>query len=137
MFFEPCGEKMLRHLLRAKIHRATVTGADLDYEGSIALDVGLMEAAGLVPFEAVHVWNISNGERLVTYVIPGKRGSGEVVLNGAAARRVQKGDLIIVAAFCWVDERELSVHAARVVLVDARNRPLPPVVTEQLVATGA
>jgi len=128
---------MLRHLLRAKIHRATVTGADLDYEGSIALDVGLMEAAGLVPFEAVHVWNISNGERLVTYVIPGERGSGEVVLNGAAARRVQKGDLVIVAAFCWVDERELSVHVARVVLVDARNRPLPPVGTEQLVATGA
>jgi aspartate 1-decarboxylase len=114
---------MVRNLLRAKIHRATVTGAELDYEGSVAVDEDLMDAAGLVPFEAVHIWNINSGERLMTYVITGKRGSGDIVLNGAAARQVQKGDLVIIAAFCLVEEKEISTHAPQIVLVDHLNRP--------------
>jgi len=118
---------MFRNMLRAKIHRATVTGADLNYEGSVAVDEDLMDAAALVPFEAVHVWNITNGERLMTYVITGKRGSGEIVLNGAAARRVQKGDFVIIAAFCSVEEKEVPIHSARIVLVDELNHPLLPV----------
>jgi aspartate 1-decarboxylase len=126
---------MVRNLLRAKIHRATVTGAELDYEGSIALDEDLMEAATLIPFEAVHIWNVNSGERLMTYVIAGTRGSGEVVLNGAAARAVQKGDLVIIAAFCSVDEKEISAHTARIVLVDGLNRPSSVTDVGQLVAS--
>jgi aspartate 1-decarboxylase len=125
---------MIRNLLRAKIHRATVTGAELDYEGSVAVDEDLMDAAALVPFEAVHVWNINSGERLMTYVIAGNRGSGDIVLNGAAARRVQKGDLVIIAAFCLVDEKEVPTHAARIVLVDNLNHPWSVKDVRQLVA---
>lgn len=114
---------MLRNVLRTKIHRATVTGADLNYEGSIGIDEDLLDLAGIVSFEAVHIWNVSNGERFMTYAIPMGRGSGEVALNGAAARRVQKGDIIIIAAFGLVEEKELATHSPRLVFVDALNRP--------------
>jgi aspartate 1-decarboxylase len=114
---------MTRKLLRGKIHRATVTGADLDYEGSVTIDRDLMERADLVDHEAVHVWNVTNGERFETYVIPGQPGSGVVCVNGAAAHKVSRGDLVIIAAFSWMDEKEARAWRPRVVFVDARNHP--------------
>lgn len=117
---------MLRKLFKAKIHRATVTRSDLHYEGSISIDEALMEAAELLPYEAVHVWNITNGERLETYVMPAARDSGEICLNGAAARRAQAGDLVIIATFCWVEEERARSHRVKVVLVDGVNRLLCP-----------
>ncbi len=117
---------MFRKLLKAKLHRATVTRSDLHYEGSIAIDEELMRMAGLLPYEAVEVWNIHNGERLETYVIAAEKGSGEICLNGAAARRAQPGDLVIIASFCWVEEKEASRHAPRIILLGEKNRPLPP-----------
>jgi aspartate 1-decarboxylase len=113
---------MMIKLMKSKVHRATVTGADLNYEGSIALDEALMEAAGFLVGEAVHIWNLSNGERFETYVISAPRGSGEVCLNGAAARLVHPGDLIIVVAFCWLESAEAKNHASKVVFVDEKNR---------------
>ena len=115
---------MTRKLLRAKIHRATVTGADLHYEGSVTVDRDLMDRADLVDHEAVHVWNVTNGERFETYVIPGRRGSGVVCINGAAAHKVSKGDLVILAAFSWMDETEARDWKPKVVFVDERNRPV-------------
>ena len=113
---------MVRKLLRGKIHRATVTGADLHYEGSIAVDIDLLDAAGIAPFESVHVWNVTNGERFETYAIDSASGSGEILVNGAAARRAQPGDQVIVAAFGWLSDEEVSGHKPKVVLVDEHNR---------------
>ena len=110
--------------MHGKIHRATVTGAFLDYEGSIALDPDLYEAAGFLPYEQVHVLDVDNGNRFVTYVIDGERGSGEVAVNGAAARLVQVGDVLIVLAYTEMDDAEARALRPRVVLVDASNRPL-------------
>lgn len=115
---------MTRKLLRAKIHRATVTGADLDYEGSVTIDRDLMELTDLVDHEAVHIWNVTNGERFETYAIPGERGSGVVCINGAAAHKVSRGDLVIIAAFSWMDEKEARVWQPKVVFVDEENRPV-------------
>jgi aspartate 1-decarboxylase len=115
---------MLRNLLKAKIHRAVVTRADLNYEGSISIDQDLLDASEIVPFEVVHVWNINTGARLETYVLSAERGSGEICLNGAAARHVQVGDLVIIAAFCSVEEKDIPKHQTRIVLVDEANRPL-------------
>jgi aspartate 1-decarboxylase len=112
---------MQRHMLKSKIHRATVTGCDLNYVGSITLDTDLMEAADLLPGELVHVLDIDNGNRFETYVIEGARGSGEVCLNGAAARLVHQGDRVIVVSYGVYDEHELESHEPRVVHVDARN----------------
>jgi aspartate 1-decarboxylase len=113
---------MMRILCKSKIHRATVTEANLNYEGSLTLDPLLMEAAGLVPFEQVHVLNLNNGARFETYLIEGERGSGTVCVNGAAARLVQVGDPIIVLAYALVPEDELSDFTARIVFVDEHNR---------------
>jgi aspartate 1-decarboxylase len=113
---------MMRILCKSKIHRATVTEANLKYEGSLTLDPLLMEAAGLIPFEQVHVLNLNNGERFETYLIEGERGSGTVCVNGAAARLVQVGDPIIVLAYALVPEDELSDFTARIVFVDEHNR---------------
>lgn len=115
---------MTRKLLRGKIHRATVTGADLHYEGSVTIDPELMDRADLVSHEAVQVWNVTNGERFETYAIPGQRGSGVVCVNGAAAHRVSRGDLVIIAAFSWMDEKEARAWKPRVVFVDEQNRPV-------------
>jgi aspartate 1-decarboxylase len=112
---------MLVKLMKSKIHRATVTRADLNYEGSIAVDGDLLEAAGLLPGEAVNVWNVNNGERFETYALPLTRGSGEICVNGAAARLVQVGDLVIITAFCWLEEKEARSHAGKVILVDEKN----------------
>ncbi len=113
---------MTRKLLRGKIHRATVTGADLHYEGSVTIDQDLMDGCDLVTHEAVHIWNVTNGERFETYAIPGERGSGVVCVNGAAAHKVSKGDLVIIAAFSWMDEKEARSWKPRVVFVDEKNR---------------
>ncbi len=112
---------MYRSMLKSKIHRATITDANLHYEGSLGLDEELIEQAGLLPFEQVMIYNISNGERFETYVIKGKKGSGEVCLNGAAARKGLPGDLIIIAAYAWVREDELGQGGTVQVWVDEKN----------------
>lgn len=107
-------------LLKSKIHRATVTGADLNYEGSISIDPALCEAAHLLPFEQVHIYNCNNGERFSTYVIHGQ--PGEICLNGAAARRVHRGDLVIIAAYADFDQTEAFNYKPRLVMVDPDNK---------------
>ncbi|HEX6589402.1 MAG TPA: aspartate 1-decarboxylase [Longimicrobiales bacterium] len=113
---------MRRTMCKSKIHRATVRDANLDYEGSITLDPVLMEAADLLPYEQVHVVNINNGARFETYTIVGTRGSGDVTLNGAAARLVQPGDKVIVISYGVYDEAELASFEPKLVFVDADNR---------------
>ncbi len=105
-----------------KIHRATVTQADLHYVGSITVDEALLEAAGILPYERVEVYDITNGTRLATYALPGERGSGVIGMNGAAARLVQPGDLVIIVAYGLFDEEEARRHRPAVVLVDGKNR---------------
>ena len=112
---------MLRTLLRSKIHRARVTQADLNYEGSITIDQNLLDEAKLVAFEKVDVLNVSNGNRLTTYVIPGVRGSGKICINGAAARLVNVDDVVIIVCYGEFDEQETAVHSAQIVLVDENN----------------
>ena len=113
---------MLRHFLKSKIHRATVTHCELHYEGSCAIDEDLLDASDIRENEQVHIWNIDNGERLVTYAICAARGSGIVSLNGSAARRASIGDLIIIAAFDMVADEQIDEHRPSLVFVDARNR---------------
>jgi aspartate 1-decarboxylase len=113
---------MRRTFLKAKIHRATVTHADLDYEGSVSIDEDLLEAAGIWEYEAVHVWNVTRGTRLQTYAIKGPRGSGVVCINGAAAHLNKPGDTVILAAFAELEESEARTFAPTVVLVDSQNR---------------
>jgi aspartate 1-decarboxylase len=110
-----------RHMLKSKIHRATVTGCDPDYVGSITLDPELMRSADLIGNEQVHVWDIENGARFVTYAIEGQPGGGEVQVNGAAAHLVREGDKVIIASFGAYDERDLRSYAPIVVHVDDRN----------------
>ena len=112
---------MRRTLFKSKIHRATVTHADLDYEGSITLDAELMRAADILPYEKVAVWNVTRGSRLETYALEGAPGSGVVCVNGAAAHHNRPGDLVIVATFAEMEEAEARAHEPRVVLVDASN----------------
>jgi len=107
-------------MLKSKIHRATVTDADLNYEGSISIDPVLIEAARLREFEMVDIYNCNNGARFSTYVIPG--GSGEICLNGAAARLVHHGDLVIIACYASFDEAEAATHKPSLVFVDEKNR---------------
>jgi aspartate 1-decarboxylase len=110
-------------MLRAKLHRLHLTGADPDYEGSIAIDTNLLDAAGILQYEMVHVWNVSSGERLETYAINAPAGSGEVSLNGAAALRGKPGDIIIVATFAPTDEASARRCNPTVIQVDEFNRP--------------
>ncbi len=113
---------MLRQFLLGKIHRATVTRADLDYVGSITLDPLLIEAAGFLENEKIDIYDVTNGNRLSTYVIPGVPGSGEVGINGAAAHLVRPGELVILAAYGYLTPEEAETHAPNVVFVDERNR---------------
>jgi aspartate 1-decarboxylase len=114
---------MQRHMLKSKIHRATVTHCELHYEGSCAIDKDLLEAANIVENERIDIWNINNGERFSTYAIRGERGSGMISLNGSAARRAQLGDLVIIASFAAVDEAQLETGwAPKLVFVAANNR---------------
>jgi aspartate 1-decarboxylase len=111
-----------RRMLKAKLHRLTVTQADLDYEGSLTLDPDLLDAADILPFEEVQVWNVTRGTRLATYAIEGERGSGVVCVNGAAAHLASAGDVVIVATFTELPDAQARRHRPRVVLVDYRNR---------------
>jgi len=113
---------MFRTLLKSKIHRVAVTQCELHYEGSCAIDEDLLDAANLVANEQVHIWNINNGERFITYAIKGERGSGMVSVNGSAARRASAGDLLIIAAFAQVHEDQVATHESQLVFVDANNR---------------
>ena len=116
---------MNRKMLKSKIHRATVTGADLHYEGSVTIDLDLMEASDIIPYEAVAIWNVTNGSRLETYAIEGERGSGVICLNGAAARLVSPKDLVIIASFVDMPNLEALNHEPKLVFVDENNRMLP------------
>jgi len=109
-------------MLGGKIHRATVTGADLDYEGSVTLDLDLLEAAGMLESEEVAIWDVTNGARLTTYTLAGPRGSGVVCVNGAAAHHVRAGDVVIIASFVAMEDADARSWRPRVVFVDAENR---------------
>jgi aspartate 1-decarboxylase len=113
---------MKRRMFLGKIHRATITHADLDYEGSVTIDADLMDAAGMLEHEEVHIWNITRGTRLVTYTLRGPRGSGVVCINGAAAHGNEPGDLCILAVFGDMDEVEARMHHPKVVFCDEHNR---------------
>jgi aspartate 1-decarboxylase len=114
---------MLRTLLQAKLHRVRVTQADLDYEGSCGIDEALLEASGMREHQYIELYNVANGERFSTYIIKASRGSGEISLNGAAARKAMVGDLLIICAYSTYSEAELEQYAPVVVLVDEHNRP--------------
>ena len=116
---------MQRILLKSKIHRATVTDSNLQYEGSLTIDEELLRSADILQYEQIKIYNVSNGERFDTYAIAGRAGSGEICLNGAAARKGAKGDLIIIASYGHYNEAELAQHKPKIVLLGAHNRPLP------------
>jgi aspartate 1-decarboxylase len=113
---------MTREMLRAKVHRITVTECDVAYEGSLTLDRDLMDACGMVAFERVDVYDVDNANRFSTYLIEGQRGSGQCCVNGAAARLVTVGHKVIIAAYATVDDVEVRTHVPKIVLVDAKNR---------------
>ena len=114
---------MMLHILKAKIHRATVTEADLNYEGSISIDPALLETSGILPYEKVDVLNITNGQRFTTYAIKAtRRGKGDIKVNGAAARLVQKGDLVIICAFATMSEPVAQKYKPKLVFVDKNNK---------------
>lgn len=115
---------MLYNMFHGKIHRATVTEANLNYMGSITIDKELMELAGILPGERVQIVNNNNGARLETYTIPGERGSGVICLNGAAARLTAIGDTVIIIAYSMMDEKEARTFSPKVVMVDEKNHPL-------------
>ncbi len=113
---------MRLNVFKSKIHRATVTHADLEYEGSVTVDSNLLDAAEILPYEAVHIWNVTRGSRLVTYALPGPRGSGAICVNGAAAHLNKPGDMVILATFAEMTRQEALKHRPIVVRVDAENR---------------
>lgn len=113
---------MRRTLFKSKLHRATITHADVNYEGSVTVDADLLDAADILPHEAVHLWNVTTGARLMTYALPGDRGSGVVCANGAAAHCFSVGDLVIVATFAEMDTEEARGYQPTVVLLDGDNR---------------
>lgn len=112
---------MFRHMMNGKIHRATVTEANLNYVGSITIDQDLLDAVGMTANEKVQIVNNNNGARLETYIIPGERGSGVICLNGAAARLVQKGDIVIIISYCLVAEEKVPTHKPKVAIMDENN----------------
>ncbi|HQN72471.1 MAG TPA: aspartate 1-decarboxylase [bacterium] len=114
---------MFRKILKSKIHRARITGADIEYQGSITIDKNLIELADLKPFEFVDIWDISNGARFETYVIEGREGSGEICINGAAARLVAKNDLVIIASHSYIDDAS-QIPEPKLVFVDSDNKPV-------------
>jgi aspartate 1-decarboxylase len=111
-----------RKILKSKIHRAVVTKTDIDYEGSLTLDENLMKAADMVPFEQVHVYNITSGERFVTYIIKGEKDSGVIGVNGAAVHKASLGDMLIIATYTFLDDEERNYFYPKVVLVDKDNK---------------
>jgi aspartate 1-decarboxylase len=115
---------MLIEVLKSKIHKVSITGANLHYIGSITIDEDLMDAAGLIENEKVHVLNLNNGERLVTYVIKGARGSGDICLNGAAARKVITGDVVIIMSFSLIDFQEAGTFKPKIIFPDTKTNKL-------------
>ena len=113
---------MRRRMFASKIHRATITVADVDYEGSVTIDADLLDTAGILEWEEVHIWDVTNGARLATYAIAGPRGSGVIGINGAAAHLIQPGDLVILATFVELDDAEAREHQPTAVFVDDQNR---------------
>jgi aspartate 1-decarboxylase len=113
---------MLRHMFKSKIHRVKVTEANLDYEGSLSIDSDLLEAADILPYEQIYVWDVTNGVRLMTYAIEGRRGSGEICVNGAGAHLIKPGDLVIIATYTEMSTAEAKTYQPLVVLVDDANR---------------
>ncbi|MEC9476933.1 MAG: aspartate 1-decarboxylase [Planctomycetota bacterium] len=113
---------MRRTMLHSKIHRATVTGANLEYEGSVSIDSDLLAAADIVPGQQVHIWNVTRGSRIVTYALSGAAGSGTICINGAAAHQNRLGDVVIVASWVEIEESRVRDHQPTVVRVDAENR---------------
>ncbi len=123
MAVSPNGAALLRRsMLKSKLHRLTVTHADVDYEGSVTIDARLLEAADILPYEEVHVWNVTRGSRLRTYAMAAESGSGIVCVNGAAAHLAQPGDLVIVATFTQMDDTAAHIHRPRIVLIGSDNR---------------
>ena len=116
---------MQRTLLKSKIHRATVTDANLDYQGSVTIDPLLMEAADLLPWERVEIYNVTNGERFATYAIPGRPGAGEICINGAAAHKASRGHVVILATYAAYPEEAVRSHRPSLVFVDEANRQVP------------
>src|SRR5690606_19473520 len=112
---------MFRMMMNSKLHRATVTEANLNYVGSITIDQDLLDAAGMLPNEKVHIVNNNNGSRFETYIIAGERGSGVICVNGAAARLVQRGDIVIIISYVYVTEEEARAHQPTVLLMDEQN----------------
>ena len=117
---------MQRTMLKSKIHRATVTDANLEYQGSVTIDPILMEAADVLHHERIEIYNVTNGERFATYAIPGTRGKGEIVINGAAAHKASPGHIVILATYAEYDAHELRRHKPAVIFVDEKNRPMVP-----------
>ncbi len=114
---------MERIMLKSKLHRATVTQADIDYEGSITIDEGLMELTDIREYELVRIWDVTNGNRLETYAIKGERGSGIIGINGAAARLINKDDLVIIASFVHIDDKDIPAdYAPKIAIMDRQNR---------------
>jgi aspartate 1-decarboxylase len=109
-------------MFKSKIHRATVTGTHLDYEGSLTVDADLLDAADILPYEQIHVWDVTNGSRLVTYALPGERGTGVIQVNGGGAHHVRTGDIVIIATFTELETPAAREYRPTVVFVDAQNR---------------
>ena len=113
---------MFRVMMKSKLHRATVTAADLHYEGSLTIDADLLDAADILPNEQIHVWDVTNGTRLVTYALPGERGRGDLQVNGAGAHLIKPGDVVIIATYATLEDQEARGHVPLVILLDATNR---------------
>jgi aspartate 1-decarboxylase len=113
---------MRRFMMKSKLHRATVTETNVDYEGSLTIDTDLLEAADVLPHEQIHVWDVTNGARLVTYALPGPRGSGVICVNGAGAHLIKTGDVVIIATYAEFEDADARVHQPRVVFLARGNR---------------
>jgi aspartate 1-decarboxylase len=113
---------MRRIMMKSKLHRATVTETNLDYEGSLTIDTDLLEAADILPNEQIHVWDVTNGTRLVTYALAGERGRGEICVNGAGAHLIKTGDVVIIATYTELEDAEARRHQPRVVFLGAANK---------------
>jgi aspartate 1-decarboxylase len=117
-----CEEFMRRIMMKSKLHRCTVTETNLEYEGSLTIDTNLLEAADILPHEQIHVWDVTNGTRLVTYALAGKRGSGTICVNGAGAHLIKTGDTVIIATFGEYEDAEATRHEPRVVFIEKGNK---------------
>lgn len=128
---------MRRTMLKSKIHRAVVTETNLDYEGSLSIDTDLLKAADILPNEQIHVWDVTSGNRIVTYALAGEPGSGVVQVNGGGAHLIKKGDIIIIATFTELKTKDAKKHKPTVIFVDEHNRPQsePVIKAEEIVAT--